>query len=202
MTDELERRLRSADPAAPATQQDAPADVWIQDLVEATMHKSQHEPTQHSRWLAVAACAAAVTVLGAGTYAVLDRADSPSGGPAASTVPAMQLALSGTDDAMASCVPFSAEMLAPMPVAFSGTASSVDGGTVLIEVDQWYRGGEAEEVRLVAPDGSDIALLGAVKFEQGTRYLVTASGGVVSSCGFTMEWDADSESSFQEAFGG
>lgn len=202
MTDELERRLRSADPAAPATQQGAPADVWIQDLVEVTMHRSQQQPTQRSRWLAVAACAAAVTVLGAGTYAVLGRAGSPADGPDVATVPAMELALSGADVAMASCAPFSAEMLRPMPVAFSGTASSVDGGTVLLEVDRWYRGGESEEVRLVAPDGSDVALLGAVQFEEGTRYLVTANGGVVSSCGFTMEWDAGSEASFQEAFSG
>jgi len=202
VTDELERRLRSADPAAPAAQEGAPTDVWIRDLVEATMHNSQHVPTQRSRWLAVAASAAAITVLGAGAYAVLEPTDSPSGGPSASNVPAMELALSGTDDAMASCLPFSVEMLRPMPVAFSGTASTVDDGTVVLEVDQWYRGGESEQVRLAAPEGSHVALLGAVQFEQGTRYLVTASGGVVNSCGYTMEWDADSESSFQEAFGG
>jgi hypothetical protein len=72
---------------------------------------------------------------------------------------------------------------------------------VLLTVNHWYKGGSADEVRLESNNAPGIAMEGGINFEVGKRYLVTASDGTVSICGFTGEWSADLERSFQEAFG-
>jgi len=91
---------------------------------------------------------------------------------------------------------------ADMPVAFAGTATSVTDQEVLLEVDRWYRGGTADTVVLTRPPAATAALLGSVEFSQGKRYLVTATGGVVNSCGFTMPWTAENAAVFDQAFTG
>jgi hypothetical protein len=203
MTDELEQRLRSANPA-PAAQQGQPVAPWIQDLVEATMTitdgradaRAGERATQRHRWLAVAACGAAAVALTGGLYASMRDP-----GPQASASPAVQLTL-GRSDGTESCLPFSVEVLRGMPTAFSGTVTAVEGGTVRLKVDRWYRGGDAQEVVVKAPAADDVALVGAVTFEQGQRYLVTASEGDVSSCGYTGPWSAEYESAVRDAFKG
>ena len=206
MTDELEQRLRSADPA-PAPEQGQPVAPWIRDLVEATMtmtNESTDERVggrsrQRSRWLAAAACGAGAVALSGTLYAsTLDRA-APS--VKAAPVPAVQLSLDKPDTTQ-SCLAFSVDELRKKPVAFSGTVTGLEGGNVRLEVDRWYRGGESQEVLLKGPADEDVALVGAVKFEQGQRYLVTAADGVVSSCGYTAPWDAQTEAAFLEAFTG
>jgi len=203
MTDELEQRLRSANPA-PAAEQGQPVAPWIQDLVEATMTitdgradaRAGERATQRHRWLAVAACGAAAVAVSGGLYASMRDP-----GPQASASPAVQLAL-GHSNATESCLPFSVGALRDKPTAFSGTVTAVEGGTVRLKVDRWYRGGESQEVLLKAPTADDVALVGAVTFEQGQRYLVTASEGVVSSCGYTGPWSAQYEAAVQDAFKG
>ena len=90
MTDELERRLRSADPA-PAPRQGEPAAPWIRDLVEATMTITDEPTDAHldrrrrrpARWLAVAAACTAVIALSGGLYAsTQDHAPSSTQAPA------------------------------------------------------------------------------------------------------------------------
>jgi len=207
MSDALERRLRSADPA-PAPLQGEPAAPWIRDLVEATMTITD-EPTdarpdrrrrQPARWLAVAAAGTAVIALSGGLYAST-RGPAPSSAQA--PAPVVQLTLGPEPDlAVSSCLSFSVETLRGMPVAFSGTVTALEGGNARLTVDRWYRGGESREVLLKAPAEQDAALVGAVPFEQGKRYLVSATGGVVSSCGYTGAWDAQYEAAFRQAFGG
>jgi hypothetical protein len=74
---------------------------------------------------------------------------------------------------------------------------------VTIDVDHWYKGGSADQVQVANYGGVDdaVALEGGVNFEVGKRYLVTASDGQVSMCGFTAEWNAEMEQAFQEAYG-
>ena len=218
MTDELEQRLRSANPA-PAAQQGQPVAPWIQDLVEATMNvtderaderaggraggradgRTDGRPRRGARWLAVAACGAAAVALTGGLYA--SRLDPGSSAAQSPPVPAVQLALS-VPDATQICAPFSVAALKDMPVVFSGTVVGVEGGNVRLKVDRWYRGGTSPEVLLKAPSEDDQALVGAVPFVQGQRYLVSATAGVVNSCGYTGVWSAQYEAAVRDAFKG
>lgn len=155
-------------------------------------------PNARRRWALPAAAAATVAALAvAGTALV---GGLPGGDAEPSRRPSLELALPGEDGAMASCVPFSAEFLADMPVAFSGTVASVTDEEVLLEVDRWYRGGSADTVVLTRPPADTAALLGSVEFTEGKRYLVTATDGVVNSCGFTMPWTAGNAAVFDQAF--
>ena len=61
---------------------------------------------------------------------------------------------------------FSVEELAKAPLAFEGTATAVDGDTVTLTVDQWFKGGDAGQVILNAPQGME-ALIAAIPFEVG-----------------------------------
>ena len=97
-------------------------------------------------------------------------------------------------------MPFSQSILADMPVAFSGTATEVANGVVTLEVDHWYRGGDAQQVSLVAPDPATVSLEGGLTFTAGTRYLVTATNGTVNFCGYTAAWTSDLERVFDAAF--
>ncbi len=208
MTDELERRLRAADPAR-SFQPPSPTTPWITDLVEAAMSTQiefRHPRTPGRRWLAVAA-AAVVAVLGVGTYFAL-HAGSQRAPIAAVTTPAvaatsaapLRLALPPGGPSMQTCVRFSAQTLAPMETAFDGTATQVTSGEVVMDVGHWFRGGNASRVELTAPAGDRVTSEGSVQFEQGHRYLVTATAGVVNSCGFTQEWSAEGAATFTQAF--
>jgi len=103
------------------------------------------------------------------------------GSPAAPT--AMELGL-GADDIMASCMPVSADILDDMPLAFAGTAVSVEGDTVTLDVTDWYVGGDTDQVILTASAGIE-ALIGGIAFEPGGTYLVSATDGVVNYCGYS-----------------
>ncbi len=148
------------------------------------------------RWI-VAVAALATVAAAVITGVILSRPDR--GTPLA---PSMTLALPGGDAAMMSCLPFSVDILAPMEVAFDGTAVEVTGDTVVLEVSTWYRGGDGPRVTLTPAPGEQVALIGSVVFEPGQRYLVTATGGTVNSCGFSQEWSAEGEAAFKQAFAG
>jgi len=198
MTDDLERRLRAADPARSASVYQ-PADSLIQELSEAAMSTTptQQDP-RRPRWVPAVAAAAAVAVLGVGAYAVVTSDDKDA--PPTALPSSMELTLPAAG-VMASCLGYSVDILADMPTAFSGTAVDVDEESVLLEVDTWYRGGDADTVELATADGETISLSEVVKFAEGERYLVTASEtGTVNSCGFTSEWSPGMASDFDRAF--
>ncbi|MBA3781408.1 MAG: hypothetical protein H0X12_06070 [Nocardioides sp.] len=112
----------------------------------------------------------------------------------------LSLAPAGTTSG--SCLPFSVDVLADMPTAFSGTVVRTDSTTVVLEVDRWYRGGDADLVQLEAPDGGVTSLDGTLDFAEGARYLVTAAqDDVVNSCGFSSTWSRDLATQYDEAFG-
>jgi hypothetical protein len=102
---------------------------------------------------------------------------------------------------MSSCIQYSVDFLAQMPVAFSGTAETVEDGTVRLEVDRWYRGGTADVVELENPTGPMTSIDG-IELVAGSRYLVTASeDGTVNGCGYTAEWSEPMARDFATAFG-
>ena len=188
----LLRRMQSADPARTFHTTDS----WMPDLVEAAMSTTPVEPkSRPRRWAPAMAAAATLAVLG-GAYAVLGDSD-PAGAPD-STVTSLALpASSGTS--INSCVPFDVDYLRDMPVAFSGTATEVGDDSVTLEVDRWYTGGNADVVRLANYDLSTVSLDG-FSFEQGDRYLITATEGTVNFCGFSGPWTQDLADAFDQAF--
>lgn len=100
---------------------------------------------------------------------------------------------------MAMCIVISAEELAKLPVAFEGTATSVDGENVTLDVTQWFRGGDAAQVALTAPQGLE-ALIAGIAFEEGQTYLITATDGVVNYCGFSDVASPELRALYEEAF--
>jgi len=197
MTDDLQRRLSQADPARSTGLQQL-SETSIRDLMEAAMQNTTTQKTPRpSRWL-LAAAAAIVLVLGGVVGArMLSDDPAPSATPESA---AMKLTLPDAG-AMSSCLPYTVDVLAQMPTAFSGEVLEAEGGTVVLEVDNWYRGGDAESVELVSQT-SELTSIDDVEFVEGGRYLVTASEtGTVSTCGYTGEWSASMAADFEQAFG-
>lgn len=189
----LLRRMQTADPARTFHL----ADSWTPDLVEAAMNTNPVEPkSSPRRWAPAMAAAAALAVVGGGAYAFLggsDPADTPD-----STVTTLALP-AGSGTSINSCVPFDVQYLRDMPVAFSGSATEVGDDSVTLEVDRWYKGGDANVVRLANYDLSTVSLDGFT-FEQGDRYLITATEGTVNFCGFSGPWNQELADAFDEAF--
>ena len=95
----------------------------------------------------------------------------------------------------------SAETLAQQTVAFDGTVTTLADGAVTLSVGHWYAGGPTDLVRVQAPEEELQELVGAVKFKQGGRYLVSATDGQVTVCGFSAPYSADLAALYDQAFG-
>ena len=79
--------------------------------------------------------------------------------------------------------------------------TAIDGDQVTLEPTKWYAGEPTDVVEVTAPDLSqtDIAY---VQFQTGDRYLVSASGGEVTVCGFSAAYSDDLAAIYAEAFPG
>ena len=106
----------------------------------------------------------------------------------------------GTGTSAGSCIRFDVKYLRDMPVAFAGTATQMDDDSVTLDVDQWYKGGDADVVRLTHYNRATVSLDG-FKFVRGDRYLITATEGTVNFCGYSGRWSQNLADAFQEAFG-
>lgn len=189
----LLRRMQAADPARTLQM----ADSWMSDQVEATMSTTPEEPkTRPRRWAPAMAAAATLAVIGGGAYTFLggnDPASPPDSSAITLNVP------TGTGTSINSCVPFDMQYLRDMPVAFSGSATEVGEDSVTLEVDRWYKGGDADVVRLANYDPSTVSLDG-FRFEEGDRYLITATDGTVNFCGYSAPWNQERADAYDEAF--
>ena len=70
-----------------------------------------------------------------------------------------------------------------------------------LEVGHWYRGGDADQVTVQAPPAEMQALIQAVDFQDGQRYLVAANDGFVTACGMTAPYSDELAALYAEAFG-
>lgn len=198
MSDELRDRLAKLDPMPPGVPTEAVTTPSSRELLEDIMSTPIEQETRPARrpWVAAAVAAVALVVVAVGGYALFagDGAE-----PVAQTPP---LVLDGgAGDTMASCIAFSVDQLATMPVAFEGTVTSIDGETVTLAVDRWFTGGDAATVEIHAPMGLE-ALIGTVPFAEGEQFLVTAFDGTVNYCGFSGPSTPEFRAAFEEAFGG
>ena len=143
---------------------------------------------------ALAAAASVVLAVGIGA-AALDTAEAPA--PSEGSTVALQVAGGLT---ISSCVPFDVAVLAQMPVALAGTVTEVDAGQVTLAVDRWYRGGDAARVTVAQPDAASSVALDGVTFEQGKRFLLTATEGTVNGCGFSGAYSEELAAFYEQAF--
>jgi hypothetical protein len=221
--DALRARLRASDPARTLP----PADTdRVARLLRETMHTDEQtpgaEPTPRTdlgpattreagargrsplTW--VVAAAAVVLIAGAALFGVLRHDDTttvpsagPSGAPQQTTT---QLSAPQPEAYRARCMVPSAATLSQQTLAFDGTVRSIADGLVTLAPTHFYAGDPADVVTVRAPRSQLPALVSAVRFEQGGRYLVSASHGTVSVCGLSAPWSADLAGLYHRAFEG
>jgi hypothetical protein len=95
-----------------------------------------------------------------------------------------------------------AEIISHQTVAFDGTVTTLADGVVTLTPSHWYAGDETDLVRVQAPSDDMQQLVSAVKFEDGGRFLVSATDGQVTVCGFSAPYSAELASIYAEAFPG
>ncbi len=115
--------------------------------------------------------------------------------PAAPTV--TDLLVEGKGDQR--CAAPSATFLRTVDQAAAGTVIEVADKRIVLDVDHWYTGEETDQIAL-APGAGIPALTLTTNFEQGQRYLVSATDGVVTVCGYTAPYSKDLADLYDEAF--
>lgn len=205
--DDLRARLARVDPVRrlPADLTASPTAQEIRERIMQTIDDTTTPtPPAVPRWrrpalVFAAAASVAAVAIGAAVFAGGD------GGGTAPDRPKTTLALtapsSGGGATMSSCLAFDVSFLAQMPVALAGTVTEIGASSVTLDVDRWYKGGDADLVTVATPDNTSVALDG-VEFTQGGRFLVAAEEGTVNGCGFSGPATAELEQAYAEAFPG
>ena len=209
-------RLRAADPARAD-------DVTSASLARVAARIQEHQmtdlnvnPSQNPR--RPLALAGAIAVVGALALAVAlsgalgPKAPAPIAAVPSST-PAPTIAPTDvpSDDpsvgpnvgggGLASCIRYDTSILPSYDIVFDGTVTAVYGDEITFDVNTGWKGAKGS-ITLTAPTTS-IALLGpAPEFKVGRRYLVTAAGSNINSCGYTLPYDKATAASWAAAFGG
>jgi hypothetical protein len=205
---ELLARMRAADPAASLAPvgTDEVGRLLGEAMSEQTLTESRETGIRHRSpltWLVAAA--AVVLIAAAAVFALTQRGATPSRPPAAqpSASPHQPATLELTLPTAAGsgrCMVPQPSVLARADVALDAEAVEVSEGVVTLQPTRFYAGGPAEHVRVDQGSASMRDLIGAVRFEEGGRYLVAADGGEVLVCGFSGAYDADLAGLYAEAF--
>ncbi|MGD2042787.1 MAG: hypothetical protein PVJ28_03990, partial [Acidimicrobiia bacterium] len=141
MTDELRDRLARLDPMHSGVPTEPTTTESSQELLERIMStplqdkKMEPKSAPLRTWtIAVAAVAALVLAVAGGLALNGDDDMSP-----VATGETLELTAAG-EDLMASCIMFSPEELDRVAeIAFAGRVAAVDGPTITLSVDTWYR---------------------------------------------------------------
>lgn len=202
--DDLRDRLRAADPASslpPADPQRAAR--LLEDVMSTELTTENRATGTRGRgpltWLVAAA--AVLIIAGIGVFAVVGHDDPAAPPTAADGRTVTELSAPSPAAYAARCMVPNAEALAQQQVAFDGTVTTLADGVVTLTVGHWYAGGPTDLVRVQAPPDALQELVGAVHFEQGGRYLVSATSGQVTVCGFSGPYSADLAALYDQAFG-
>ncbi|WP_019876729.1 hypothetical protein [Sporichthya polymorpha] len=148
-------------------------------------------------WLAAAAAVAAIAV---GTTVAVTSNGGEDGEQVVAAPTVMELQGNPSDPLMSMCLAFDVQQLAKAPVAFGGTVTEIGNEKVTLDVDRWYKGGNADVVTVKTPEGMPTAALDGVNWEKGQRYLISANDGMVDGCGYSGPASADFEKQFEKAF--
>jgi len=93
------------------------------------------------------------------------------------------------------------EILKGNDLAFDGVVDSIDGGLVTLRPTAVYAGEVADTVTVQAPSAELQALLAAVSFEPGGRYLVAAQDDRIALCTLSAPWTQELADTYEQAFG-
>ena len=204
--DELQARLRASDPASslPPAGPERVARL-LEDVMSTELTTENRETGTRNRgpltWLVAAA--AVLIIAGIGVFAVVGHDDDPAAPPtAAGAKTVTELSAPSAGAYSAKCMVPNADTLAQQSVAFDGTVTALADGVVTLSVGHWYAGNPTDLVRVQAPADQLQELVGAVRFENGGRYLVSASNGQVTVCGFSAPYSADLAALYEQAFPG
>ena len=206
MTEDLRARLARVDPER-AT--DLEASPRAQEIRERVMRTIDEETTTTPvrpapgwrRPALVMGAAAGVAAVAVAAAVLAGGGERVTPAPRTPTTMALKANAAG-GPVMGSCIQFSVDVLRDMPVAFGGTVVATTPAEVTLDVDRWYRGGDADRVTIATPDGTTSVALDGVEFTQGARYLVTATDGTVNTCGYSGPATAELEAAFGQAFPG
>jgi hypothetical protein len=188
---ELRMKIQALDPLSNDVEVRSVDDESSQKMLEGIMEQSVE--SQRRSPMAYLVGVAAIAALVIGGLALFNGGNEPQGPP---------LALSlGQSDSLSSCILLTADILADVPLAFSGTVTGVGDETVTLSVDKWYVGGDASTVELSAPSGLG-ALIGSIDFTEGGQYLISAYDGVVNYCGYSGPATPELQALYDEAFPG
>jgi hypothetical protein len=209
--DELRARLRAADPASslPRSDPDRVARLLEDTMSHPQTPESSADGTQRSPLTWLVAAAAVVIIAGAGVFAVMNQTQDP-GPTAAGPEPTASTSAGSTTELRAPgagatsgrCLPPSAEALSGAEVAFDGTVEEIEGDLVTLRTTRWYAGSPTDLVTVQGPSEDLQALLAAVDFQDGGRYLVAGStDGRVMVCGFSAAYSPRLERLYGQAFG-
>ncbi len=195
--EDLRSRLQKLDPTASGVEIKSVDEESLQRILETIMSQSAGSESIRPAWYLVGAAAVAMVAFGAVT--LLGGGSTPDvvAGPDENGI---ELNV-GEPDAMASCMALTPELLRDVPLAFAGTVTAVEGERATLTVDEWFVGGDAATVSLLAPSGFE-ALIGGIDFEEGKSYLVSAYDGVVNYCGFSGEETPELRAIYDAAFAG
>lgn len=202
--DDLRTRLSALDPMPASVPVDPSTSPRARELLERAVQTPMQVEDRNDRrvWRKPGALAAAViAVVALGVGVVIASSGDNAAKPKAKTTLALKVASHRGGPGIQSCIQFSVEQLKTFPVAFGATVTTVTDSAVTLTVDRWYKGGNADVVTLARTSG-DVGLEGGTDFAVGKHYLVTASDGTVTSCGFSGESTPDLERAFAEAFPG
>jgi len=212
--DPLRARLRAADPAASL----GPADPdGVARLLEDTMSHDTDTQVPERRtgtrgrnpltWLVAAA--AVLVIAGVGVFTLTGTDDDNTAPPIADDngsgdggAEPVVISLRAPAASTGRCMMPSAEVLSQQQVAFEGTVETIGDGTVVLTPTEFYAGDEADRVEVDAPADQLTNLIGAVEFEVGGTYLVSATDGQVTVCGFSGPATPELEQLYADAFGG
>ena len=216
---QLRALLGQADPARDLTPADPEGlarlllhiqeDTMSHDLDTRTDLPQQATDLRRRGPLAWLVSAAAVAAIAGGGYAAFSSMQDNNGtveqaGPGPSVAdPVVEpdtITLQAATAVPARCAVPTPESLGSAEVAFAGTVTAIDGDVVTLSPTETFAGESAAEVEVVGlrPDLRD---LGAQpEFVVGGTYLVSATDGQVSACGFSGEATPQLEQLYDLAF--
>jgi hypothetical protein len=205
-------RLRAADPMRSDDVPDASLARVSASVQEHIMSDKQFDPkVRPSRgplvWvggLAIAGALVLAVVVGSGfgpkTPGPIAAVPTASQAPAASGDPVPTTDPIAGGGGAASCIRYDPATLPTNDIVFDGTVTAIKGDQVTFDVETGWKGAEGT-ITLTAPE-SNIAITGpAPEFSVGQRYLVSAFGSTINTCGYTLPYDAETAASWAAAFG-
>jgi hypothetical protein len=185
-----------------------PGGMWHRGSVpdDDTLTDESRQTGTHDRnpltWLV--AVAVALLIAGAAVFGMLDRGGDEPGTPSetAPDTDAPRVTRLTAQPPPGRCMLPNVDVLRSQTLAFDGVVRSITEGEATLEPSRFYVGEEADLVVVKAPDRDLQVLLAAVDFREGKRYLVSATDGRVTLCGFSSRYTPELADLYVEAFGG